>query len=145
MKQSKLFGLLFVLPMLMLSTSAHAFDINGTYTSEAGEFVLKITQSHDWDGSFSGTYFTQFTPVGPLSIPVSGTFHFVNNPDGKLVPLALSFSAMMRPDAGWPYVLLDAWSGVLTQPGSISATGVRTFLPAGGPGVMSSLGTHTLD
>ncbi|WP_245814735.1 hypothetical protein [Cystobacter ferrugineus] len=61
------------------------------------------------------------------------------------MPLALTFSAVMRPDAGnWPYALVDAWSGILTQTGRISATGVRTYLPAGGPGVMSSLGTHTL-
>ncbi|AEI65017.1 hypothetical protein [Corallococcus macrosporus] len=145
MQQSKLLGLLFVIPMLMLSTSAHAFNINGTYTSENGEFVLTVTQSSDWNGTFSGTYFTQFTPVGPLSIPVSGTFHFVNNPNGELTPLALTFSAVMRPDAGWPYALVDAWSGILMKPGYISATGVRTFLPAGGTGVMSSLGTHTLN
>ncbi len=144
MQQSKLFGLLFVLPMLMLSTSAHAFNINGTYKSESGEFVLTITHSSDYDGSFSGTYDTYFTPVGPLSIPVSGTFHFVNNPDGSLVPLALKFSSTMRP-AGWPYVLVDAWSGILKAPGVISATGVRSFLPAGGPGELSSLGTHTFN
>ncbi|NVJ23972.1 MULTISPECIES: hypothetical protein [Myxococcus] len=143
MQQSKLFGLLFVLPMLMLSTSAHAFDINGTYKSENGEFVLNITHSSDFDGSFSGTYDTYFTPVGPLSIPVSGTFHFVHNPDGSLVPLALEFSAVTRP-GDWSYVLADSWSGILTKPGVISATGVRSYLPAGGTGVLSSLGTHTL-
>ncbi|AKQ63825.1 hypothetical protein A176_000737 [Myxococcus hansupus] len=143
MQQSKLFGLLFVLPMLMLSTSAHAFNINGTYTSENGDFVLTITQSNDFNGSFSGTYVAQFTPVGPLTMPVSGSFHFVNNPNGNLVPLALEFSAATRP-ADRSYLLADAWSGILTQPGVIAATGVRSYLPAGGTGVLSSLGTHTL-
>ncbi|WNG22605.1 hypothetical protein F0U62_00155 [Cystobacter fuscus] len=145
MKKSTLLGFLFVLPVMMLGTSAHAFDINGTYTSENGDFVLTITSSWDGNGSFSGTYVTHYTPVGALSIPVTGSFHFVGNPDGSLVPLALTFSAVMRPDAGnWPYALVDAWSGILTQPGRISATGVRTYLPAGGAGVLSSLGTHTL-
>ncbi len=62
MKKSTILGLLFVLPVMMLSTSAHAFDINGTYTSENGDFVLTITNSYDGNGSFSGTYVTNYTP-----------------------------------------------------------------------------------
>jgi hypothetical protein len=143
MKKNTLFGLLAFLLMMTLSSSAYALSLNGQYISEDGNFVLTITNSNEATGSFTGTYISKDTPVGAQTFPfVVGSFSYVNNPNGSLTPLTLTFTAVVRPE-NRTYVIADTWSGILTQPGRISATGVRAYLPAGGTGGLSNLGTHS--
>ncbi|MEW6737155.1 MAG: hypothetical protein AB1489_38075, partial [Acidobacteriota bacterium] len=93
-------------------------NINGTYTSENGDFVLTITDSNESNSTFAGTYVSKFTPQGQQSFSVTGRWYYVNNPGGSLTPLNLAFTAFVRPD-NRAYCIEDAWTGVLSQPGKI--------------------------
>src|SRR5262245_1203755 len=97
-------------------------NINGTYRAQNGDFVLTITNSNESNGTFQGTYTATYTEQGQqVFTNVVGTWAYVNNPGGSLTPLGLSFIAICRPDPR-PYVLMDAWSGVMPQAGQFIAT-----------------------
>jgi hypothetical protein len=118
-------------------------NINGTYRAQNGDFVLTITNSNETNGTFNGTYTATYTEQGQQTFAtVTGTWNYVNNPGGSLTPLTIGFTAVCRPDPR-PYVIMDSWSGVMSQPGRFSATGTRAYLPGGGPAQLSSLGTQS--
>ena len=117
-------------------------NINGTYRSQNNEFVLTITNSNEEHGTFTGSYVSTYTPQGQQTFSsVTGIWNFVTNPGGSLTPLSIGFVAASRPEAR-AYAIFDAWSGVLGKAGTFTATGTRSFLPAGGTPVLSSLGTQ---
>ncbi|RKP46092.1 hypothetical protein D7S89_18475 [Trinickia fusca] len=111
-------------------------NIDGKYVSEDRNFILTITNSNG-SGTFDGTYVSKYTPRGEQTFKVTGRWYYVVN---ETAPLSLGFTAFVRPD-GWPYVIEDAWTGVLSQVGKLYMTGVRSYLPNGGTAVLSSLGT----
>jgi len=118
-------------------------EIVGTYRSQSGDFVIEISKSDDSVGTFSGTYTARATPEGMQQfLLVSGSWGFINNPNGKRIPLNISLIALIRPNS-WNYCIYDAWAGVLVEDGTILATGVRSYLKAGEPAQLSSLGIHT--
>lgn len=117
-------------------------NINGTYTSEDGNFVLVVQNSNESNGTFNGTYTAAFTPQGKQSFTVNGSWAYVANPGGGLTPLALCFFAGARPEAR-PWCLMDSWSGVMPNPESLNMVGVRSYVPGGQPSVLSDLGTHS--
>ena len=117
-------------------------NINGTYTSENGDFVLTITNSDEARSTFEGTYVAQYTPQGTQQFEVVGRWYYVNHPGGELTPLNLGFIAVVRPPDR-PFCILDSWAGVMIRPEALKMIGGRTYLPAGGPYEVSSLGTHS--
>lgn len=117
-------------------------NINGKYVSQDGNFTLTITNSNAQASTFDGTYVSKFTPHGPQTFAVTGRW-FYTSADSS-VPLSLGFTAFARPTVQpptVPFVIEDAWTGVLTNVGKLYMTGVRSYVPRGGPGVLSSLGT----
>lgn len=116
-------------------------NINGTYTSENGDFVLTITDSNESNSTFSGSIVSKFSPQGQQTLGITGRWFYVNNPGGSLTPLNIGFTAVARPD-NRAYCIEDAWTGVLTQPGKIIMNGIRSYLPAGGQYQLILLGTN---
>ena len=117
-------------------------NINGTYTSENGDFVLQITNSDSTHSTFEGTYTASYTAQGQQTFNhVVGRWWYVGG--GGAAPLSVGFVTHDRASGGWPYCIADAWSGILTETGKLSMTGTRSYLTSdGSTQELSSLGTH---
>lgn len=118
-------------------------NIDGTYKSEDGSFVLKITKSSDQHSTFEGALTSTHTPQGSKELAITGRWYFVANDGSGLIPLNLGFTAFERP-SGRPYCIEDAWVGVMVDRSHLKMNGIRTYLTAQNEYELSCLGTHTL-
>ena len=114
--------------------------MNGTYTSENGDFVLNIADADSTQSTFGGTYTAKYTPQQEQQFGVTGKWFYVGDATG---PLSLGFTSFDRPE-GWPYCIMDSWSGIHTSEGHLHMTGTRSYLTSDGSvQELSSLGTHS--
>ena len=120
-------------------------SLNGTYTSSNGQFTLTITEYDAPSGTFKGSYaYTGETPQGRQNFNlVAGHWFHVVLPDGSEPAVSVSFTGVAR-SSTYSHCILDTWSGILTEGGVISASGVRSYLLAGQPHQLTNLDTHTL-
>jgi hypothetical protein len=122
--------------------------LKGTYTSASGNYVLTITD-YDGSGVFHGTYsYTGDTAQGKQTFHlVAGHWFHVNTPETGEPAVSVGFTAVARP-GDYSYCIVDSWAGVITQIGTqygtLSATGVRSYLLAGHQHELSSLDTQLM-
>ncbi len=114
-----------------------------TYVSEDQNFTIKITSANPSNGQIVATYEASYSPEGALDVSGDiGGYAWVSDASGKNggTPFSIRFAAMVRP-SGWPYCILDTWTGAYQDDNTLLMEGARSYVNDKGVVEVGSLGT----
>lgn len=104
-------------------------NINGSYISEDGNYILIIKNSNIQSGKFDGIFTNKNTPIGEIKYQsYDCRFDFVSTK----YPCAIGFIARYRTSPNWDYVIYESWSGYMTARNELCMAGSRSYARADG-------------